>query len=474
MFSIKNVLLLIIIFTVPITNAFFRNIINKNNKNFKISDNEIIETIDYTNVLAKDKKIISKINGFYGIIGPDIDITTTSTLYDLFLGNGNIQGVFFKNGELTFIKYFIRTEKLLFEEKYGKIPKFFMLTGFLMLMDKMIPNTITKIPNTLGVANTAILNIKTKNYALFEQDHPYEIDIDFNRNQINTIGKQKIAKIEHFSAHSKYDIIENKIYTLDYDVLKNSVEYYSMNENFDILNKIKIKTDYIPLIHDFIVLKNNILITDSPIKFKIKKLFNSNIPVSFDKNLSTKIHLINKKNGEIETYISDESFYIFHYAIHRETDNFIEIYAAVYENLDFSKLDIHGRYRKIVLNKKTKKVIIEKNPELEKYNVDFPVKVNNKIILRSLNNNKIDSFLLCEGLDIKKKIFIKDKSICGEPVVAEIDKTPYLISFAYDDLNNGFLLFINLKNFYKIEIPIPHNINIGFHSIFIKNTNIKN
>jgi len=120
MFSIKNVLLLIIIFTAPITNAFFRNLINKNNKIFKISDNEIIETIDYTNILAKDKQIISKINGFYGIIGPDIDITTTSTLYDLFLGNGNIQGVFFKNGELTFIKYFIRTEKLLFEVAYNK------------------------------------------------------------------------------------------------------------------------------------------------------------------------------------------------------------------------------------------------------------------------------------------------------------------------------------------------------------------
>jgi carotenoid cleavage dioxygenase-like enzyme len=337
-----------------------------------------------------------------------------------------------------------------------------------MLMSKMIPTKITKIPNILGVANTAIMNIKNKNYALFEQDHPYEINIDFDKNQINTVGKQKIAKIEHFSAHSKYDNIDNIIHTLDYDVLKNSVEYYSVNENFDILNKIKIKTDYIPLIHDFIVLKNNILITDSPLKFKIEKLFNSNIPVSFEKNLPTKIHLLNRKNGEITTYISDESFYIFHYANHRETDKFIEIYAAVYDNLDFSKLDIHGRYRKIVLNKKTGKVIIEKNPELENYNLDFPVKVNNKVILRSLNNNKIDSFLLCEGLNIKKKICIKDKSVCGEPIVTEIENVPYLISFAYNENNNGFLLFINLKNFYIIEIPIPHKVNIGFHSIFIR------
>ena len=37
-----------------------------------------------------------------------------------------------------------------------------------------------------------------------------------------------------------------------------------------------------------------------------------------------------------------------------ETDNFIETYAAVYENLDFSKLDIHGRYRKVVSDKSVK------------------------------------------------------------------------------------------------------------------------
>ena len=48
--------------------------------------------------------------------------------------------------------------------------------------------------------------------------------------------------------------------SIDYDIFKNKVEYYSMNENFDILNKIILKTDYIPLIHDFIVLKDNILI----------------------------------------------------------------------------------------------------------------------------------------------------------------------------------------------------------------------
>jgi carotenoid cleavage dioxygenase-like enzyme len=41
-------------------------------------------------------------------------------LYDLFTGDGVIQGVFFEKGELTFVKHFVRTEKLEYEEKNGK------------------------------------------------------------------------------------------------------------------------------------------------------------------------------------------------------------------------------------------------------------------------------------------------------------------------------------------------------------------
>jgi len=456
---LKKILFLSIL---TFTNAFIPNLINRNHK---ISAHEINEIINYADINLKDKEIISKINGFYGIIGPDIKITSISNLYNLFLGNGNIQGVFFNNGELKFIKYFIRTEKILFEELNNKVSNNFMLITFLTIINKIFPNNI--IPNLLGAANTAIINIKNNSYALFEQDYPYKIDINFDKKQIYTIGKQKINKFEHFSAHSKFD--NDIIHSIDYDIFKNKVEYYSMNENFEILNKITLKTDYIPLIHDFIVLKDNILITDSPLKFNFEKLLNSNIPVSFENKLPTKIHIIDKKNGNLTTYISDEGFYIFHYACYTETDDTIEFFASVYENLDFSKLNVHGYYRKIILNKKTKNVTIEKNLELETHNLEFPVKLEKTIILPSIKNNKINSFLVCEGLNINKEIFIKDKSICGEPVITEIDNVPYLISFAYGENNNGFLLVINMNNFHTIEIPIPHNINIGFHSIFIKN-----
>ena len=91
------------------------------------------------------------------------------SLYQLFTSDGIIQGVFFNNGDLTFVKHLIKTEKILYEEKNGIIPtKNFLLTIFLLLLNK-----IKLFPNVMGMANTAILNVNNNNYALFERDLPY-------------------------------------------------------------------------------------------------------------------------------------------------------------------------------------------------------------------------------------------------------------------------------------------------------------
>ena len=53
------------------------------------------------------------------------------------------------------------------------------------------------------MANTAILNIKNKSYALFERDYPYLININFQEKTVNTLNKIHIADFQHFSGHSK-------------------------------------------------------------------------------------------------------------------------------------------------------------------------------------------------------------------------------------------------------------------------------
>ena len=89
---------------------------------FSIKDKEVNKKIDYKFPPEK-QAVINKINGLYALIGPDINMKEVSTLFDLFIGDGIIQSVFFNKGELTYVKHYVRTEKLVYEEENGKIPK---------------------------------------------------------------------------------------------------------------------------------------------------------------------------------------------------------------------------------------------------------------------------------------------------------------------------------------------------------------
>lgn len=50
------------------------------------------------------------------------------------------------------------------------------MTVLYMALSKM-----NMLPNVMGLANTALMNIEYKLYALFEQDLPYELNLDFEK-----------------------------------------------------------------------------------------------------------------------------------------------------------------------------------------------------------------------------------------------------------------------------------------------------
>lgn len=431
-----------------INNNFIKKFqINSNNKNIDITNN-IIYNLSYN-----ERKIINKIDGFYGLVGPEIkNSTKIITLYDLFTGNGVINGVFFNKGNITFIKRFIRTDKFIHEEIINTLD----IKNFFMNFYKI--NIL--FPNMIGTANTALILINKKLYSLFERDQPYLLDIDFLNKDIKTIKKIYIPNLLHFSGHSKFK--NNIIETIDYKILENKVTYHQLDINFQSILKKDFSMKYFPIVHDFISTNNSVIIFDSPLKID----FIDTKKVILDITKPTFIYVMNKNNLKIDEYYLNNSLYVFHFADFYEDEQIIEIYASLYDNLDFTSLNIKGRYRKIVIDKKTKLVSIEKNIELENLNLEFPVKYENKIIFKNLENGIINSFIICEKLRIFKKIIIPNKKISGEPSIKYIDRTPYLICFCYD-LKCGYIVIINLNNNKIIEIPIYTKINVGFHSIFI-------
>lgn len=423
---------------------------------------------------------LPKISGFYGMVGPNVDKKKVNTLYELFIGDGVIQGVFIDKGEITFIKHIINTEKIQYENKHGKFSKNNMMMFFYMLLHEM-----KMLPNPLGLANTALLDIHEKTPAakgtprnilsLFERDQPYKIQVDFKNKELNTICKINTKQIKHFSGHSKYDTRTNTLHTIDYNVLCNDVSYFQTDNTFqNIIEKVKLKTSYVPIIHDFFVLPDAILYIDSPIVWNFLK----ETPVVLYNKKPTYIKIYNTTTQTTIQYTyRGDGFYMFHYGDVIDTPESIEIYGPLYESLDFTSLNIDGKYRKIVVNKKTGEVSVHKNPILENMNLDFPVKWKEYVLLRNLHGGErlIKDFVVCKGIEVVKHMELpENRFLCGEPAIIEQDGIPIVVGFVYDREDNGYFMMFDMFHMTEtyVEIPVPiKNMTIGFHSVVLSECN---
>ena len=395
--------------------------------------------------------IIKKINGFYGLIGSNVIVKNNTSMYDLFMGDGVIQGVFFNNGELTFTKYVVKTEKILFEEKYGVLPKNSLTMFFYFFMNKILK--IGWVPNMGGLANTALLKINNGIYALHEMDYPYLIDIDFKNNRINTLGKKMINNLEHFSAHSKYNENSCNIESIEYKMDKNIVSFYELDRNFNLKYTVDFKFKNIPLVHDFYSNNDNLFLIDSPLEIDYDKVWVKKMPLKLNKDKNTHIYVYNKNTKKKDSYICEDGFFLFHYGKISENDDYIKIFAPLYEKFDFSDLNIIGKYRMILINKKTRYVSIIKNMELEKYNLDFPVKYydnfgdENIILSNKDERGEGNGFIVCKDLKIIKKFIFQGRNIKGEHSLIKIDNINYLLFFSeYEEgsIRKNFISILNL------------------------------
>jgi carotenoid cleavage dioxygenase-like enzyme len=245
---------------------------------------------------------------------------------------------------------------------------------------------------------------------------PYKLDINFKNKNIKTIQRKTIKNIQQFSAHSKTN--GETIETIDCDIIRNEVGYFELDKNFETIKTRKITTKYMPIIHDFWSSQNKIIFIDSPLNIDFKGIFNTPMPVKLDQTKETIIIVLDKSTMKIERYHVNESLYVFHFANSKENETHIEIYASLYEKIDFNELNITGKYRKITINKCTKLVTIEKNPEIEPLNIEFPILYGNRTIFKSIDNRVNNGFVICEGMELIKKIefFIQvelPKMYCG-------------------------------------------------------------
>lgn len=428
-------------------------------------------------IILPPKSPFRELNGFYGLIGPDVQMNNIQTLYDLFTGDGKIQGVFFQpNNNPTFVTHLVRTDKLLYESIHGRFSKHIWMTPLYVLLNK-----VGILPNVLGLANTALLQVDQRLFALFERDFPYELKLDVENKEIQTVKKVYLPGLSHFSGHSKY--VKGVVHTIDYDVLWNRLNYVQLDSSFREHSRHSIHTRYIPLIHDFAILSDGkVLIVDAPFVWNINPfviqegrildflsqgIFPKDIPVVFDKTRPTYINLYDPQQKRLNQIACQmPPFYWFHVAYTEYQGDELNIYAPMYDNVNFSSLNLDGKYRQITV-RASGQVVIKKNPLLERLNLDFPIRVGNYVVLREVENRAIRGFVVCRGLRLIRRIRLPvDRAFCGEPSVVEIGGQPYLLGFSYDANEKGYMSIMSIWGDTYDEIPLRQTVSIGFHSVF--------
>ena len=433
-------------------------------------------------IILPPKSPFRELNGFYGLIGPDVQINNIQTLYDLFTGDGKIQGVFFQpNNNPTFVTHLVRTDKLLYESIHGRFSKHIWMTPLYVLLNK-----VGILPNVLGLANTALLPVGRRLFALFERDFPYELKLDVENKRIQTVKKVYLPGLSHFSGHSKY--VKGVVHTIDYDVVWNRLHYVRLDSSFREHDRHSIHTKYMPLIHDFGILSDGkVLIVDAPFVWNINPfilqmdkpghilhflnegIFPKDIPVVFDKTRPTYINLYDPLKKRLNQIVCQmPPFYWFHLAYTEYEGDDLNIYAPMYDNVNFSSLNLDGKYRQITV-RASGQVVIKKNPLLERLNLDFPIRVGNYVVLREIENRAIRGFVVCRGLRLIRRIRLPvDRAFCGEPSVVEIGGQPYLLGFSYDANEKGYVSIMSIWSDTYDEIPLRQTVSIGFHSVFIE------
>jgi hypothetical protein len=252
----------------------------------------------------------------------------------------------------------------------------------------------------------------------------------------------------------------------------NKITYYEFdNMCNNILHKNEINTLYSPNIHDFLIFEDKLIFSVPPLIWN----FFEKIPLIFYKERKTYMTIYDLKTKNTQKYdYNGDSFFVFHYADikkNNKNNNILEIYAPLYDTFSFSSLDVDGKYRKILLNTDKKEITIQKNDELEKMNLDFPLKWKEYVLLLKFNNKLIQELVLCKDLDIKKIIKLpKDRFLCGEPSIVEYNFVPYVIGILFDSNNNGY--FFSFKMFdidnSFVEKKLDYKPTIGFHSVFTR------
>jgi all-trans-8'-apo-beta-carotenal 15,15'-oxygenase len=175
-----------------------------------------------------------------------------------FDGDGAVLGVQFQESGATGTYRFVETTGYLAEEKAGK----FLLGGYGR-------RESWRHPGSKNAANTSVLALEDRLWALWEGGHPYRLDPD----TLQTIGEEFLAGIspKHtFSAHPKRDPDNGDVYNFGLSFgRKPKLHLYRCDRRGGLQQQSDFTLDTTPLIHDFALVGSYLIFCISPLSLNV-------------------------------------------------------------------------------------------------------------------------------------------------------------------------------------------------------------
>ncbi len=395
----------------------------------------------------------------------------------LFDGDGMAHCLEFQKENILYQNRWIQTHRFKVEHKH-KQPIFVRLghltgsTIFESFLKKCLSYENPLDWKGDGTANTNVVYHAGKLLALNEMDFPYELE--YSNNTLKTKGRYTFnnALCHNVNAHPKIEPDTSEMTLLGYSVFTKSC-YISKVDKYGILYK----TIYIPLdepiiIHDFGITRSKYLVFHLPLKFHITNVLTSKFPIAYNKQLSSKLGIVDRTTSHTNWIPLPKNELIFHIACSWETSDRIVVYAFCYDVDDFDIQQLHLQQpflKKFTVCKTTNKVTVKLK---SKHRGELPVIEDSCVgtYTRYIYYSKISDSGFCG-------IIKHDTSTSKEHIVHFPEGKyggecaihgEYIVNTLYCPARDCSSFVIYNKNTLQLisEIPLPHRIPFGFHGRF--------
>ncbi|MEM9255003.1 MAG: carotenoid oxygenase family protein [Pseudomonadota bacterium] len=278
--------------------------------------------------LVIEGEIPREINGTFYRNGPNPQIPPKNE-YHFFTGDGMVHAFTFRDGRVSHMNRWARTERFKIEERTRRS----LFSGMNPLLTP--PEYLDFVlSDKEGVANTSVIYHGDRLLLLEEGHLPFEMDPETLASQggWNFYGKLDTT----MSAHPKVDPTTGDMHFHAYMAtgpFTDDLGYYRVSHDGFMVSDHVFKAPYASMVHDFVVTENYVVFPVMPITGDIERAMAGRPPFAWEPDLATQVGVM-PRNGtpdDIRWYEGD-ACYVFHFANGRDHDGVITMEACHFDS----------------------------------------------------------------------------------------------------------------------------------------------